>query len=62
MSAIPPKADIDWSTYFSSMSVENLTEPSFKISTRGAVPPFAAPSLPLYEGSSVLVDDLLLFD
>ena len=26
------------SNYFSSMSVENLTEPSFKISTRGAVP------------------------
>src|SRR5262249_46664005 len=24
--------------YFSSISVENLTEPSFKISTRGAVP------------------------
>src|SRR6516164_6757720 len=38
MSALPLKADIDWSTYFSSMSVENLTEPSFKISTRGAVP------------------------
>ena len=28
--------------YFSSMSVENLTEPSFKISTRGAVPRTAA--------------------
>ena len=38
MYALPLKADIDWSTYFSSMSVENLTEPSFKIATRGAVP------------------------
>ena len=38
MSALPLKADIDWSTCFSSMIVENLTEPSFKISTRGAVP------------------------
>jgi hypothetical protein len=26
------------SSYFSSMSVENLTEPSLKISTRGVVP------------------------
>ena len=32
-SALPLKADIDWSTCFSSMIVENLTEPSFKIPT-----------------------------